>query len=162
MRREPRAHTLQAVSIRRVPVLLALSGLAVLAACGTAPQGQGETPTDSRPEPSVTMKGDTALLQLPLGRSADNGEIEITFDAVTEDSRCPADVQCVWQGNASIRLTLTGGDETEQFVVSSTLEPRRVAYGGWAISLRSLAPYPGSSDPTDRSAYVATIAVVEN
>ena len=130
--------------------------LVLLAAC--APET--ETPVDARPAPQVTMVGDTAFLELPLGRSADNGDIAVTFDAVTEDSRCPRGAQCVWAGNAAVRLTLERGDETEVFVLGTAVEPRRASFGGYAIDLRDLAPYPASVEPVDRESYVARIAVV--
>ena len=109
--------------------------------------------------PVVTMVGDTAFLELPLGRSADNGDISVSFEAVTEDSRCPRGVQCVWAGNAAVRLTLESADEAQSFVLSTTLEPRRASFAGYAIDLRDLAPYP-SEEPLDREAYVVRIAVV--
>jgi hypothetical protein len=33
----------------------------------------------------------------------------IVFHDVAEDSRCPTDVECVWQGNAAVVLKLTAG-----------------------------------------------------
>jgi len=130
--------------------------LALLTACGTG----ADTRPDTRPSPSVTVVGDTAFLELPVGRSADNGEITVAFDAVTEDSRCPGDVQCLWAGNAGIRLALTGGDEAEVVIVNSTLDPRQVSFAGYTIGYRDLRPYPVSDQPTDRGEYVATIAVI--
>lgn len=106
------------------------------------------------------MVGDTAFLELPIGRSADNGDLSVSFDAVTEDSRCPRGVQCVWEGNAAVRLTLESGDETEVFVLSTAREPRQASFAGYAIDFRDLAPYPASEEPLDREAYVARIAVV--
>lgn len=137
-----------------------MGALALLIACGNQ-DGRTESPTDAQPDPSVEIVGDTAFLELPLGRSADNGELQVAFDAVTEDSRCPADVQCVWEGNASIRLTLSFGNETEVAVLSSTLNPRQAAFFGYTVAFRDLTPHPVSQQPTDRSAYVATIAVVD-
>lgn len=133
------------------------TALALLAACG----GPSDVLPDAQPGPSVSVVGDTAFLELPLGRSADNGEISVTFDAVTEDSRCPADVQCVWEGNGAIRLTLTGADETEVVILNSTLDPRQASFGPYTIGFRDLTPYPVSDEPTDRGEYVARIAIVD-
>ena len=107
------------------------------------------------------MVGDTAFLDLPVGRSADNGEISVTFEAVTEDSRCPRGAQCVWEGNASVRLTLGSGGETAGVILSSALDPRRVAFAGYVVSLRDLVPYPVSEQPLEREPYVARIAIVD-
>jgi len=128
----------------------------LLAACGP----QAEAPTDAKPAPAVSMVGDTAFLELPVGRSANNGDITVTFDGVSEDSRCPGDVQCVWAGNGAIRLTLEGGDEMEVVIVNSTLQPREVSFFGYVIGFRDLTPYPTTTEPSNPDAYVATISVV--
>ena len=130
-----------------------LSALALLAACG----GQA----DVQPGPSVSVVGDTAFLDLPVGRSADNGEIAVTFEAVSEDSRCPRDVQCVWAGNGAIHLTLTGGDETQVVILNSTLNPRQASFGPYTVEFRDLTPYPVSGEPFDRGEYAAHIAIVD-
>jgi hypothetical protein len=128
-----------------------------LTACGPS--------TDSQPElratPRVEMVGDTAFVELPLGRSADNGEISITFEAVTEDSRCPRGVQCMWEGNASVRLTLESGDETQVVILGSTVEPRKASFAGYAIGLRQVMPYPLPEWPVEPESYWARIAILD-
>ena len=134
---------------------ISAGSLALLAACAPA------TDEPSGPSPSVAVVGDTAFLELPMGRSADNGEISVTFDAVTEDSRCPSDVQCVWAGNGGVRLTLAGGEETDVVIVNSTVSPREISFRGYSIGYRELAPYPTSTERPDPAAYVVRIAVVD-
>lgn len=130
--------------------------LPLLAACGLPPDGGAE----AQESPSVSMVGDTAFLELPVGRSANNGDITVTFDGVSEDSRCPGDVQCVWAGNGAIRLTLEGGDEMEVVILNSTLQPQAVSFFGYVVGFRDLTPYPATTEPADPGAYVATISVV--
>ena len=125
----------------------------LLVACGS----RAETQTG----PRVTLVGDTTFLELHVGTSATNGEIRVAFDGVSEDSRCPTDVQCVWEGNGAMRLTLTGGDETAVFIVNSARDPRRVDFRGFAIGYGDLRPYPVSAQPIDPDDYVATIAIVD-
>ena len=76
----------------RIPMPVLVS-TALLASC--APSGGAEA--DAGPEPSVTMVGDTAFLDLPLGRSADNGEITVRFEAV-DDPRYAALVEAARAG----------------------------------------------------------------
>lgn len=135
-------------------------GIALVVACSSSPETRSDPPADTQPEPSLTMVGDTAFLALPLGRSADNGEISVSFDAVTEDSRCPSGVQCVWAGNAGIRLTLESADRTQVSILNSTLDPKQVSFAGYAVGYRDLTPYPAAAEPHGPDAYVATIAVV--
>jgi hypothetical protein len=126
------------------------AALLVLAACATQ--------SDAQAGPRVTVVGDTTFLELPLGSSAVVHELSITFDAVNEDSRCPSDVQCVWAGNAAIRLTLAVADATEEVVVNSTVEPNQVSFASYTIGYRDLSPYPRSG-PSASIDHVARIAV---
>jgi hypothetical protein len=140
---------------------LSTTTAALLVACGPQASSRGREPADAGPEPRVTVVGDTAFLELPIGRTADNGELRVTLDGVFEDSRCPSGVQCVWAGNASLRLTLATADESEVVVVNSTTTPHMAAFEGFVLGFRDLVPYPSSTEPLDRAAYVATIWVVD-
>jgi len=132
----------------------------LLTACGTQSSTQ-DGPAGGGPEPTVTVVGDTTFLELPVGRSADNGELEVSLDGVTEDSRCPSDVQCVWAGNAGVRLTLKTRDETDVVIINSTSQPQAIGFQGFAVGFRELQPYPTSTEPIDSDEYVATIWVVD-
>lgn len=129
--------------------------IVLLAACGTGDPG----PTDTGAEPTVSMVADTAFLVLPVGRTAHNGDFSIRFEAVTEDSRCPSDVECVWEGNAGVRLTLSSNDDSGLVLLNTALEPQAVRFAGRIVALRDLSPYPASETPIDHDAYVATISV---
>lgn len=63
------------------------------------------------------------------------GELVVRPLAVTEDSRCPADVVCVWGGRVLLRLRVSGlGERT-----ISSIEPLALP-GGGALELASVAP----------------------
>jgi hypothetical protein len=129
------------------------TALVLVAACGDQ--------ADAPPAPSVSVVGDTAFLQLPVGRSADNGELSVAFDGVSEDSRCPVGVQCARPGNGAVRLTLTGGGETRMVILNSTLNPRRASFGPFTIGFLDLTPYPVSGEPFDREEYAAHLSIVD-
>src|SRR5436853_321878 len=50
-----------------------------------------------------------AEFSLSLGKTAavTGTPYRITFNRVSEDSRCPVDVTCVWAGDAKVELTIT-------------------------------------------------------
>ena len=101
-------------------------------------------------------------VEIGLGESVqlpDQG-IGISFDQVLEDSRCPANVVCVWAGEAVIELTVTEADASA--LVRLSLRPGRVPNsqpGSEDISIRltSLEPYPGSD--ADKEGGVLTAAL---
>jgi hypothetical protein len=85
-------------------------------------------------------------------------QVTIRFREVTEDSRCPSNVVCVWEGNGQVALTLSTPGDARETLLNTASEPRRIEFAGIAIALASLAPYP-SGDPVDPGAYVATFEV---
>lgn len=84
----------------------------------------------------------------------------VTFVAVTEDSRCPADVTCVWAGNAVVELKVSMTDAPDTTVTLNTdLEPKSMTIGQHALRLVALAPAPRSDAPIGPGDYAATLRV---
>lgn len=84
----------------------------------------------------------------------------IRFSGVAEDSRCPVDVQCVWAGNAVVRLTITtsGGTSTDASL-NTTLDPKSAMASGYTIRLAALKPAPRSGTKIPATSYLATLEV---
>src|SRR5687767_1305059 len=109
--------------MRRMLPMIALA----LAACGTLP-AQGAGPTAG------------------LGQTAFADGLRIRPLSVVEDSRCPADVQCVWAGRLVIfaEVDFNGGSET--FRGNLTLgEP--LALGLESVTLVAAAPAKSAGTP---------------
>lgn len=99
---------------------------------------------------------------LPLGKTASvNGSrARITFNKVTDDSRCPVDVVCIWAGDAKVELTIVrDGSAADTRVISITSPNNEVVSGDLRIRLVGLAPAPRQSEPSARRAYVAQLVV---
>jgi hypothetical protein len=96
--------------------------------------------------------------------------LRITFDDVLEDSRCPADVVCVWEGRARGRfelqhdsfdkvqldLILSGyvaKEDTLQHVPKDTL--------GYIFTFMQLDPYPLHRKPHKKKDYRAFVRVAK-
>jgi hypothetical protein len=84
--------------------------------------------------------------------------VVIRFRGVTNDSRCPSDVQCVWAGNAVAGFDLSG-DGTADASLNTTLEPKSARYSGYTITLVGLKPAPKSGTPIPVLEYVATLRI---
>lgn len=67
-----------------------------------------DSPTAPDPAASVVLP---ATVTLAVGETVlvDSVDVEVTFSAVTEDSRCPVDVTCVWAGRAVVALAIGAG-----------------------------------------------------
>ena len=104
-----------------------------------------------------------AEFSLALGKSAtiSGTDYRITFNRVTEDSRCPADVQCVWAGDAKIELTVTRNSAPgDTRIISLTPPNSEATVGDVKIRFVSLAPTPRQSQPPASRAYVARLMVL--
>lgn len=73
----------------------------------------------------------------------------ITYNRLVADSRCPVNADCIWQGEATVELTLTGSHTiTFQLTTPSSQHPNayEVEVGNYWIRLVKVAPFPGSEE----------------
>ena len=117
------------------------------------------SPTD--PGGSASVRDATIVLQ--SGNSTQvNSDLRVSFAQVVEDSRCPASVVCVWQGNGAIRLDITTGRGTQSATLNTaggTGYPREAAVAGYTFTLVELDPQRQTPDPVPAQQYRATIRV---
>jgi hypothetical protein len=81
----------------------------------------------------------------------------IRFDGVSQDSRCPADVVCVWAGRAVVHVTVFEADGTaheEELTLVGGTSGRasvevagRAEAAGFMLHLLQLSPYPRTNSP---------------
>lgn len=79
----------------------------------------------------------------------------IEFVEVVEESRCPADATCIWQGRAVVAFELDG----QRFKVAFLGEPASVEVGEYTVTVHEVQPYPLASQPADDAEYVVTVSV---
>jgi len=125
---------------------------AFLAACSSGGYGPTDSGTPSPSEGSVSV---AVGERVAVGATG----VTIEFRAVTEESRCPLNAVCVWEGNGQVELTLASGyGATRDATLNTSLEPRRVDFAGLRIILSGLAPHP-TGEPIDPADYVATFRI---
>lgn len=77
-----------------------------------------------------------------------------------EDSRCPKDVQCVWAGDAKVKIRVTNKKgKTETFELHTNLEPKTAKFDNYEIKLGDVTPHPASNIRIDASKRTAQIIV---
>lgn len=131
---------------------LAVGLMAAACSESTGPEGDPSAAVIPTPQDLTLRIGDEA----PVGNSV----IRISFGRVVEDSRCPMDVVCVWEGNAVAELGIRAGmGPTFPLQLSTTLEPRSTEWHGVKVTLLELLPYPKASAPTAPGAYTARVRV---
>lgn len=98
-----------------------------------------------RAQQQVTLKGES---------------LRIKFVGVKEDSRCPADVKCVWAGNAAVRIDVSiRGRGSKSLALNTTGNSPPLDYRGYKIRLVELSPYPRSNRKIAEGDYVVTLLV---
>jgi hypothetical protein len=101
-----------------------------------AGQTDQQPPAPKRGEPFEVKAGDTQRLS--------DDKLSVRFDRVTEDSRCPVGVQCVWEGDAVVQLTLERPPAAAEARVLHTSQrfDRETEYAGLIVRLVDLQPEP--------------------
>lgn len=103
-----------------------------------------------------------AVVELHVGESVrlPQDRLTVTFEGVTQDSRCPMGAACKWEGDAAARLTLRSVmSEAEDCTLHTTLNPKSINIGQLLLQLKGVEPYPTLDFPIDAKEYIATLAI---
>ncbi len=128
-------------SVVALPLLLAA---ACSGGAGTAPKA------DPSPSSVSAALDDTVRAVRGQATPVDGGRLTVTYTDLT-DSRCPANVQCVWQGDAA--------GATARPTLHTALEPKATTHAGYTVTLVAVDPYPGTEPPNARLAGTVLLRV---
>lgn len=123
---------------------LATATISTLHACNTI---QEKTPAKTAAPKAVLGQPFTVALQQSVSIPAQ--KLKLTFERVTDDSRCPAGVECYWSGQATVvvRLEKVGRKaETATLTVqgSNYISDKSIAkMGGYWVKLSQVSPEKG-------------------
>jgi len=112
--------------------------------------GCGGKSTEPEVDANVTVLSAPAEIELRFGQEVQvgGGVLRVTFAGVAEDSRCPADVVCVWQGNAGVEIGVRMGmGPTFPLRLNTTVEPRDARWQDLRFTLLEVQPYPRTDTP---------------
>ena len=101
--------------------------------------------------------GDEFELAFSQTSQIDNENIVIKFVGVSEDSRCPTNVNCIWAGNAKILLEIF----QDTLSINTALEPKNIEVNGYQIELKSVSPYPNGIEAVNIDDYSIGIVVTK-
>lgn len=97
------------------------------------------------------------------GESAQTADaaLQVGFEGVTADSRCPKGTQCVWAGDATVRIWVQRGsgprEARELHAAPSATQALRVM--DHELRLVRLEPYPLAGKAPTPADYVATLTL---
>ena len=103
---------------------------------------------------------ETLVVRVGEHKMTARGKITVKFVEVLEDSRCPPDVNCIWAGNAKLKITLAKGKKAAKtFELNSTLKPDMILFEGYEIRFVDFVPRPGEQVKRRAFEPTATLSV---
>lgn len=93
-------------------------------------------------------------------KTATKDRLKIKFISVIEDSRCPIGTNCVWAGNAKIKIQVKDfRGRIETFEINTNGQPQAADFAGWHITLEKLTPHPAANIKINKNGYTATLSL---
>lgn len=81
-------------------------------------------------------------------------QMNVTFKGISEDSRCPKDVTCIWAGVAVAQVEVMGTTTRPMTLHLASIDNKgrnyhkSTEFNGYTISLVDVQPYPGAAEGT--------------
>jgi hypothetical protein len=127
--------------------LAAIVSCLALMGCGAAPARESQsaelgTPFTLAPGATVSVK---------------SAAMKVTFVSVTEDSRCPRDVACIWAGEVKVQLEIQQASQAASQV--EIPEGGSTVAGACRVTLVRIEPQPASTARIAPQDYRATLRV---
>lgn len=103
---------------------------------------------------SSAKEGETIYFKEGENKFLKEFEMNVTFKGISEDSRCPKDVQCIWSGVAVAQVEVMGTTTRPMILNLASIENagrnyhKSANFNGYTITLKQVNPYPESSKGT--------------
>lgn len=108
--------------------------------------------------------GETFDLAFGIERTSDDGVMTLSF-ADIEDSRCPLNVICVWEGQAEVKLSvkIAGEEPVDLELINRVGHPELGidTLGNFIFTLEDVLPYPEGAEQIDDEDYLLKLRVDE-
>lgn len=93
-----------------------------------------------------SLNNDFTLKYGASAQSKEDPDFTIRFDQVSNDSRCPVNVECIVAGQADVQLTLKKGAETEEAVLTyfpgggNRENSNTTVFNGYTVKVTAVEP----------------------
>lgn len=124
------------------------------------PVGTTTPPTTETPSTDDDRVRAPEEVTLRVGHTGEGAGLTITFNELTNDYRCPVDVNCIQAGAVVANITLTDGSETITFNKPSDEVP--TWWRGYEVSIVSVSPEARSTVTINPQDYVVTFLITPN
>lgn len=132
-------------------------GLLTLASCNAQKGTKTTTKTATVTEIKGTKSTDGNVIYFNEGENKflKEYEMNVTFKSISEDSRCPTGVNCIWIGAAVAQVEVMGVATRPVTLSLATIEKtdrnyhQSESFNGNSITLAEVTPYPTSENGTN-------------
>ena len=116
----------------------------------------------------IKAKSPQIISKLKIGNIAEFDQKTVKFIKVTEDSRCPSDLTCIWEGEVAILIELYENNtllDEKEIVFKSNNDAKnntlkKIAdLESKAVYLYGVSPYPSAETPVIASEYYLELLV---
>lgn len=131
-------------------------GLLSLINCNAQKEPKTETKTSSGTAVKNTnqVNKDSNIIYFNEGENKflKEHQMNVTFKGISEDSRCPKGVNCIWAGVAVARVEVMGTATRPMILELASLDnkgrnyKKSAQFNGYTISLAEVQPYPGDPE----------------
>ena len=129
-------------------VFVLWSILPVLAACNSNPAGPSEVPLGQE---FTLMPGESATVQ--------GTDLQVSFDKVVEDSRCPIDVNCIQAGDVVVAVQARWKDGASDFQLRTAAGRDATSAGAYLVRLVRVQPEADTRHPIAPGDYRTVLEV---
>lgn len=111
----------------------------------------------------ATAAGRTETMRVQINKEKrfPKSKVSVRFVELIEDSRCPTDTNCIWAGNAKIKIRVSANGRSQDLTLDTNGPHQAATAEGYSIKLISLTPAPRSNIRINRNGYVATFEAVK-
>ena len=110
---------------------------------------------------TAAKRPETMRVQINKEKRFPRSRLSVRFVELVEDSRCPTDTNCIWAGNAKIKIRVTANGRSQELTLDTNGQHQAATAEGYSIKLISLTPAPRSNIRINRNGYVATFEAVK-
>ena len=109
----------------------------------------------------VAKRAETLRVQINKEKRFTKSKLSVRFVELLDDSRCPTDVNCVWAGNAKIKIRVSAHGRSHELTLDTNGPNQAATAEGYSLKLVALTPAPKSNIRINRNGYVATLEAVK-
>jgi hypothetical protein len=107
--------------------------------------------------------GEEIIIQVFDTATYCNEDLSITFNAYPNESRCPSNVTCVWEGFVEVALLINekGKESILKLSIGPSVSgiPIEAAVGNYSIKLIDIIPYPATNIRIDPDKFRVVLLV---